>query len=353
MIQTLLDEVVQGKRLSPDEAVRLFESNELARLGQAAHVVCLQKHPEHWRTYNIDRNINYTNVCECRCKFCNFSCDADDPQAYVISMDEMFRKIDETVALGGNQILLQGGLNPALRLEWFENLFRTLRERYPQVNIHGLTPTEIWYLANLEHLPYRTVIERLKAAGLGTLPGGGAEILSDAVRNQVSPKKIPTAQWLEIMELWHTLGGRSSATMMFGHVETFRQRVEHLEALRQLQDRTHGFTAFIPWTYQPSKFLPRPKSGTFDYLKTLAISRLYLDNIPNIQASWVTQGLKIGRLTLQFGANDMGSVMIEENVVASCGTTFRATESQLRQAIQDAGWIPQRRNVFYEITLHP
>ncbi|MDO4573867.1 MAG: cyclic dehypoxanthinyl futalosine synthase [Planctomycetia bacterium] len=348
MIQAILDEVVCGKRLTPDEAEALFASNELARLGAAANAVCLRKHPERRRTYNIDRNINYTNVCVCRCRFCNFSCDAGDPEAYVISRETLFRKIDETVALGGNQILLQGGLNPELRLEWFEALFRAMQARYPQVNIHGLTPTEIWYLAQLEQLPYRTVIERLKAAGLGTLPGGGAEILSDAVRNQVSPKKIPTSQWLEIMALWHTLGGRSSATMMFGHVETFRQRVEHLDAIRQLQDRTGGFTAFIPWTYQPSKFLSCPKSGTFDYLKTLAISRLYLDNISNIQASWVTQGLKIGRLALRFGANDMGSVMIEENVVASCGTSFRATESQLRQAIREEGYEPGRRNVFYE-----
>lgn len=336
-------------RMSPDRAVELLESSDLAALGAAAEAVCRRLHPENFRTYNIDRNVNYTNVCACRCRFCGFSCDAGDPQAYVISRDEMFRKIDETLALGGEQILLQGGLNPDLRLSWFEELFREISTRYPTLNIHGLTPTEIWYLSRLEGISFSETISRLQAVGLRTLPGGGAEILSDDVRNAVSPKKIMTSDWIEIMRLWHRSGHRSTATMMFGHVETPAQRVAHLAAIRDLQDETHGFTAFIPWTYQPFSGLPARKVGSFEYLKTLAVSRIFLDNIPNIQASWVTQGLRVGQLALRFGANDMGSVMIEENVVASVGTAFRATENQLRAAIRSAGFEPRKRNVFYEV----
>lgn len=350
-------------RLTPAEAVALLESPNLAEIAAEAEKVCRRLHPESWRTYNVDRNINYTNVCRCRCRFCAFSCDAGDAAAYVISWDEMFRKIEETVALGGEQILLQGGLNPALRLSWFEELFREIKTAFPAVNIHGLTPTEIAFLAEIEELELETVLDRLAAAGLGSLPGGGAEILVDSVRRQVSPRKIMTAGWLRVHELWHARGGRSTATMMFGHVESYADRVEHLARIRDLQDKTGGFTAFIPWTYQPvpqailldgddqntPNMTDIPRAGTFDYLKTLTVSRLFLDNIPNIQASWVTQGMKIGELTLAFGANDLGSVMIEENVVASCGTTFAATESELRAAIRRAGYEPRRRNVFYEV----
>ncbi|MDO4571019.1 MAG: cyclic dehypoxanthinyl futalosine synthase [Planctomycetia bacterium] len=346
-----LDETAHSatRRLTPSEAVELLRSSDLAQLGLAAQAVSARLHPEKFRTYNIDRNINYTNVCECRCKFCGFSCDIDDPKAYVISIDEMFRKIEETLELGGRQILLQGGLHPELRLVWFENMFLEIKKKFPQINIHGLTPTEIWYLARMEGISFEEVICRLKLAGLGSLPGGGAEILVDEVRKSVSPKKIMTDDWLHIMRLWHQAGGRSTATMMFGHVETLEQRVEHLDRIRQLQDETAGFTAFIPWTYQRFHDLPLPKTGAFEYLKNLAVARIFLDNIPNIQTSWVTQGLAIGQLALRFGANDMGSVMIEENVVASCGTVFRANENELRNAIEKSGFQPKKRNVFYEL----
>lgn len=340
-------------RMTPAEGVELLKSANLAEIAEAADAVCRRMHPEPWRTYNVDRNVNYTNVCRCRCRFCAFSRDAGDADAYVISRDEVLKKIAETVELGGEQILLQGGLNPELKLAWFEELFREIKRAFPWVNIHGLTPTEIAFLAEIEELPLETVLDRLADAGLGSLPGGGAEILVDSVRQKVSPKKIMTDDWLRVHELWHARGGRSTATMMFGHVETFADRMEHLARIRELQDKTGGFTAFIPWTYQP---VPRgqweveiPRAGSFDYLKTLAVSRLFLDNVPNIQASWVTQGMKIGELTLFFGANDLGSVMIEENVVAACGTTFFATENELRNAIHRAGFTPRRRNVFYEL----
>ncbi len=349
-IQKILSGVLnESRRLTASEALTLLESYDLAQLGRAAEAVSRRLHPEKYRTYNIDRNINYTNICSCRCRFCGFSCDDGAPEGYVLSREELFQKIDETIALGGSQILLQGGLNPNLHLEWFESLFREIHVRYPTLNIHGLSATEIWYLARLESLSMEDVIQRLRKSGLNTLPGGGAEILSDEVRKIVSPKKIMTDDWFRVMRDWHLAGGVSTATMMFGHVETLAQRVEHLLRVRDLQDETHGFTAFIPWTYQPFHGLECPKIGSFEYLKTLAVSRIFLDNVPNIQASWVTQGMRIGALTLRFGANDMGSMMIEENVVASCGTVFHATEQEMRTAIRDAGFEPKKRDVFYHI----
>lgn len=349
-LKHLLQTVSEGThRLTSEEALMLFQSAPLALLAQAANAAAQRLHPENYRTYNVDRNINYTNICECRCRFCGFSCDDGDPAGYVISHEEIFQKIDETIALGGNQILLQGGLNPHLRLAWFEELFQAIQNRYPKLNIHGLSATEIQYLARLEKISVEEVLERLRKAGLGTIPGGGAEILADEVRQIVSPRKIRTDEWLQVMRTWHQMGGVSTATMMFGHVESYLHRVEHLERIRTLQDETHGFTAFIAWTYQPFKELKTPKVGSFEYLKTLAISRLYLDNVSNVQASWVTQGMRIGQLALVCGANDFGSLMIEENVVASCGTIFHASEREMRSLIQQAGFIPKKRNVYYQL----
>ena len=350
-IETLLERTVAGQRLQPADGLRLLESHSLASIARAADAVSRRLHPEPYRTYNIDRNINYTNICTSGCRFCAFSCKPGDAGGYVLGREAFFQKIEETIALGGDQILLQGGMNPELDLAWYESMLSAIRERFPTVNIHGFGPPEIHDLAQKSNLPVREILVRLKAAGLGSLPGGGAEILVDRVRRVVSPKKVSADGWIEVCRQWHALGGRGSATMMFGHVETLAERIEHLDRIRRLQDETGGFTAFIGWTFQPggSDLADRNKLGAFAYLKMLAVSRLYLDNIPNLQASWVTQGLKVGQMALRFGANDMGSLMIEENVVAAAGTHFRASESQLRQAILRAGYQPRRRNVFYEL----
>ncbi|MEN6366858.1 MAG: cyclic dehypoxanthinyl futalosine synthase [Thermoguttaceae bacterium] len=350
-VEKILDQAVAGRRIDAAQAVALLESDRLASLGRAADAVTRRMHPEPFRTYNIDRNINYTNVCVSGCRFCAFSRKPGDPDAYVLSADELYRKIDETIALGGNQILLQGGMNPDLQLPWYESLLRGIKHRYPTLNVHGFSPPEIDYLATTSHCSVTEVLERLKAAGLGSLPGGGAEILVDRVRREVSPHKASTDRWLDVCRAWHRLGGRGSATMMFGHRETLAERVEHLDRLRRLQDETHGFTAFIAWTFQPShtELSDTHKLGAFDYLKMLAVARLYLDNFANLQASWVTQGLGVGQLALRFGANDFGSLMIEENVVAAAGTCFRTTEAEIRRVIAEAGYRPARRDVFYEI----
>ncbi|MCS7304781.1 MAG: dehypoxanthine futalosine cyclase [Thermoguttaceae bacterium] len=337
-------------RLRPEEGLRLFEEAPLASLAEAADQMTQRLHPHRYRTYHIDRNINYTNICISGCQFCAFSRRPGQAGGWLIDRDSLFEKIEETVALGGEQILLQGGLHPDLPLSWYEELLREIRGQFPEINIHGFSPPEIFHLAQISHLPIREVLLRLKEAGLGSLPGGGAEILVDRVRRKISPCKVSTEGWLEVCRTWHQLGGRGSATMMFGHVETLADRIEHLERLRRLQDETGGFTAFIPWTFQPGNTALQhlPKTGTYDYLRTLAISRLYLDNFPNIQASWVTQGLKIAQMALRFGANDLGSLMIEENVVAAAGTRFRVSLEQIKAAIRGAGFVPMRRNVFYE-----
>ncbi len=348
--EAILERATAGRRISTDEGLVLLRSNRLAALGRAADAVTRRLHPEPFRTYNVDRNINYTNICTSGCRFCAFSRKAGEPDAYVLSRDELHRKIEETIALGGGQILLQGGMNPELSIEWYEELLLDIKRSFPQVNVHGFSPPEIDHLATLSGLSVRETLERLQRAGLGSLPGGGAEILVDRVRQQVSPCKASADRWLEVCRQWHRLGGRGSATMMFGHVETLEDRLEHLERLRRLQDETHGFTAFICWTFQPGNtaLAERPKVGAFEYLKTLAVARLFLDNFANLQASWVTQGLAVGQLALRFGANDFGSVMIEENVVAAAGTTFRATEAEIRRQIKDAGFSPRKRNVYYE-----
>jgi cyclic dehypoxanthinyl futalosine synthase len=346
----ILEKSAAGERLSPEEGVALFACNNLALLGQAANAVTLRMHPETYRTYNIDRNVNYTNVCAAVCDFCAFYRKSTDADAYVLTRDELYRKIDETLALGGDQILLQGGNHPSLRLEWYEELFRDLKARYPKLNLHALSASEIWHIHKLCKLPLPEVLARLKAAGMGSLPGGGAEILVDRVRAALTVNKVMTDEWLEVHRQWHRLGGRSTCTMMFGHVESVAERIEHLERLRQLQDETGGFTAFICWTFQPGhKMADHPAAGSFEYLKTQAIARLYLDNIPNFQSSWVTQGLKVGQLALLYGANDMGSLMIEENVVAAAGTVHHLTLEQIKQAIRELGYEPRQRNVFYQL----
>ncbi len=351
MLKTILEKAVAGQRLDAYEGLALLESHDLAALAGAADAVTRRLHPESFRTYNIDRNINYTNICTSGCRFCAFSRKQGDPDAYLIETDELYRKIEETIALGGNQILLQGGMHPDLKIDWYESLLRDIKQHFPTLNVHGFSPPEIDYIATVSGLSVREVLERLKQAGLGSLPGGGAEILVDRVRQQVSPCKASADRWLEICRTWHNLGGRGSATMMFGHLESPVDRIEHLDRLRTLQDETHGFTAFICWTFQPANTALHeiPKLGSFEYLKMLAVSRLYLDNFTNLQASWVTQGLAVGQLAMRFGANDFGSLMIEENVVAAAGTSFRTTEAEIRRRIEGVGYSPARRDVFYKI----
>ncbi|HEY4311567.1 MAG TPA: cyclic dehypoxanthinyl futalosine synthase [Pirellulales bacterium] len=350
-IDKLLDKAVAGERLTPEEGLQLLESRDLTALGRAADAVTRRLHPESYRTYNIDRNINYTNVCSAVCDFCAFYRKPKSPEGYVLDRDVVMTKIQETIDLGGDQILMQGGMNPDLPIEWYEDLLRDIRARFPQINIHAFSPPEIHALTKVAKLPLRTVLERLKAAGLGSLPGGGAEILVDRVRKGMTRGKVMTDDWLNVCRVWHQMGGRGSATMMFGHIETLAERIEHLDRLRQLQDETGGFTAFICWTFQPdhTDLSHVPRAGSHEYLKVQAIARLYLDNIPNIQSSWVTQGLKIGQLALCYGANDMGSLMIEENVVASAGTVHYLTLTQIREAIQELGYEPRQRNVMYEL----
>lgn len=354
-IDAILERTLSGQRLSEADALALLECHELAALGSAADRVVRRRHPEPMRTYNIDRNINYTNVCVGGCRFCAFSCPPEDARGYLLAEEELYTKIDETLALGGNQILLQGGLHPSLGLEWYEALLRGIRQRYPTLNVHGFSPPEIHHISQVSGVAVVEVLQRLRTAGLGSLPGGGAEILVDRVRRAVSPCKVAADGWLEVCRQWHRLGGRGSATMMFGHLETRAERVEHLRRLRELQDETAGFTAFIAWTFQPGNtdLAGVQKLGVFEYLKTLAVARLYLDNIAHLQASWVTQGLAIGQMALRFGADDMGSLMIEENVVAAAGTRFRTTEDEVRRLIAELGYQPRRRDVFYRLLEEP
>ena len=354
-LRSVLDDVVAGRRLQPPEAVALLESNDLATIGRAAHAVTRRLHPEPYRTYNIDRNVNYTNVCSAVCDFCAFYRGPKDPEGYILDRDVLLTKIEETVAVGGDQILLQGGMHPKLSLEWYEDLLRDIKARFPAVNVHGFSPPEIHHLTKVAKLPLPEVLQRLARAGLGSLPGGGGEILVDRVRKAMTRGKALTDEWLEVSRQWHLLGGRSTATMMYGHIETLGERIEHLERLRQLQDETGGFTAFICWSFQPenTEMADIPPAGAFEYLRTQAVARLYLDNIPNIQSSWVTQGREIGQLALLFGANDMGSLMLEENVVSAAGTVHHLTLDGIRSAISELGWQPRRRNVFYELLDDP
>jgi len=351
MVARILDKAVAGERLTREEGLELLQSHDLTALGRAADAVSRRLHPEEYRTYNIDRNINYTNVCTAVCDFCAFYRSPNEEGGYVLPREVLLKKVEETVALGGEQILMQGGPHPKFKLDWYEELLQDIKSRFPQVNIHGFSPPELHHFTKVNNLPIRTVLERLKAAGLGSIPGGGAEILVDRVRNAMTRGKVNTNDWLNVMRTWHEMGGRSSATMMFGHIETLAERIEHLDRLRQAQDETGGYTAYICWTFQPDNtdMADVGKIGPYEYLKTQAVSRLYLDNFANIQSSWVTQGLKIGQLALLFGANDMGSLMIEENVVAEAGTVHFLTLKQIRDAISELGFVPRQRNVFYQL----
>jgi cyclic dehypoxanthinyl futalosine synthase len=349
-MSNLLDKAISGNRLTPDEGLQLF-SLDLLELGEAADRICSKLHPEPYRTFNIDRNINYTNLCAAVCDFCAFYRKPGDPDGYVLSREELCQKIEETIALGGEQALLQGGMHPSLKLEWYEDLLRYLKSKYPYFNLHAFSAPEIFHFHRLNKIPLLEVVTRLKDAGMGSLPGGGAEILVDRVRKALTKYKCLTEEWLEVHRTWHQIGGRSTATMMFGHVETLAERIESMDRIRELQDETGGFTAFISWTFQPdntplSNILP---AGAYEYLKTQAISRIYLDNIPNIQSSWVTQGGKIGQMGLRYGANDMGSLMLEENVVSSAGTVHHLSLEEIKSAIKECGWEPRQRNVFYQL----
>ncbi|GAB4276857.1 MAG: cyclic dehypoxanthinyl futalosine synthase [Coriobacteriia bacterium] len=339
-------------RLTPEEGLALLSGADLLDLGAAAGLMRRRLHPAPEVTFIVDRNINYTNACVSGCAFCAFYRDADDPEAWVIGADTLREKIEETVALEGTAVLLQGGLHPELGIEWYEDLLRAIKAVAP-IHIHGFGPPEVVHIAKLSGLSTREVLTRLRDAGLDSLPGGGAEVLVERVRSAVSPHKATAEEWLAVMREAHTLGISTTATMMFGGIETLEERVEHLDRIRTLQDKAIaedrvGFRAFIPWSFQPGNTaLGGDAASGWDYLRTLAVSRLYLDNIVNIQASWVTQGAKIGQVALAFGANDMGSTMIEENVVAAAGTRFMLAREELVRLIRDAGYVPVQRDTLY------
>ncbi len=349
-IQPILDRALAGVRLTSDDCTALLESDDFVRIGLAADEIRKRKHPSGIVTYIIDRNINYTNVCNVVCTFCAFYRRPGALDTYVKTKEEIFEKIDETIALGGTGILMQGGLHPDFGLEWYEDLLRTLHARYPDFQLHCFSPPEIHNIHLISGLDYETILNRLKAAGLYSLPGGGGEILDDEVRERVSTK-CTTDEWLAVMRAVHRVGLRSTATMMFGIGDTVVHRVRHLDRVRQLQDETGGFTAFIPWTFQREntalgRRIKEEETG-IDYLKMLSVSRLFLDNIEHIQSSWLTQGLKLGQVALRFGADDMGSVMIEENVVSAAGAHNCADEKMLRYLISEAGFVPQQRDILY------
>lgn len=340
--------------LDQREALRLLQEEDFLALGRRADRVRQEKHPDRLVTFVVDRNINYTNFCECQCSFCAFYKKPGEEGGYVLTYDEIFGKIEELAALGGTSVLMQGGLHPTLQIEWFEDLFRQIKGRFPAVTLHSLSPSEISHLAGLSGLTVRETLRRLNAAGLDSLPGGGAEVLVDAVRERISPNKLKSGGWLGVMEEAHNLGMGTTATMMFGAGETDRDIISHLFAVRELQERTGGFKAFIPWTFQPAnttlgKEGQTKEAGAVKYLRVLALSRLVLDNVPNIQASWVTQGDKVAQVALCFGANDLGSTMLEENVVAAAGVSFRISKERLIEIIADAGFTPAQRHVDYRI----
>lgn len=332
-----------------EEGTTLLEQGELTELGAAASEIRQRMHPQKRVTYVIDRNINYTNVCQCQCRFCAFYRRPQDHDAYVLREDELFAKIGETMAVGGTELLIQGGLHPDLGLDFFTGMFRKIKERFV-IHIHSLSPPEIVNLSRLSELPVAEVLARLRKAGLDSLPGGGAEILVDRVRRKISPNKIGWREWMDVMDTAHKMGLKTTATMMFGHVETPAERVLHMVRVREQQDATGGFTAFIPWSFQPRNTdLGGDTAGGVEYLKTLAVARIMLDNVPSIQASWVTQGAKIAQIALSFGANDFGSTMLEENVVRAAGVNYRIALEEIHRCIKDAGFIPAQRTTDYRI----
>ncbi len=351
-VSEILARTVAGERLQDDDALVLLQSRDLVAVGQAANEIRNRKADPDEVTFIVDRNINYTNVCVTDCDFCAFyRLPGDKREGYVLPKPVIFKKIAETLAIGGTGVLMQGGHNPELGIEWYEDLFRSIRERFPTLHVHALSPPEIQYISRRSHLSVPAVLTRLRDAGLDTLPGGGGEILVDRVRHIIAAKKTKSDEWLGVMRHAHRLGMSTSATMMYGHVETVAERVEHLHRIRALQDEAPGFRAFISWTFQPDNTRLGQQVTTtptsFDYLLTQAVTRLYLDNIDHIQSSWVTQGMKIGQVALHFGADDLGSVMLEENVVSAAGTTYRASVEDFCRTIRAAGKRPVQRDTYY------
>jgi cyclic dehypoxanthinyl futalosine synthase len=349
-LERIQDKVLGGERIGSEEALRLYRGLTLPELGALADAVRQRKHPNRIVTYILDRNINYTNVCNVYCTFCAFMREEREDDSYVLTKEQMGEKLKELVAIGGVQVLLQGGHHPGLGIDYYLDLLRYIRREFPQVNVHGFSPPEFNHFARVFQMPLEEVIRRFKEAGLGSIPGGGGEILVDRVRKRIAPLKCASDEWLRVMEIAHGMGLNSSATMMFGHVETVEDRVEHLGRLRELQDRTRGFTAFIGWTFQAEHTrLRAPTVGAHEYLRTQALARIFLDNFDNVQASWVTQGPRIGQIALQYGANDFGSVMMEENVVSQAGATYRIDEGTMKRLIAELGYEPHRRNNWYQL----
>jgi len=339
----------RGEALSREEALSLLCDADLIEIGQMAEEVRQRLHPERTVSFVVDRNVNYSNICTSKCRFCAFYRDPDDSDAYLLEYPEIFQKIEELVAHGGTQLLMQGGIHPDLKIDWFEELFRQIKQRFPMVQIHSLSPAEIIQTGRLSGLGMPEALQRLHHAGLDSLPGGGAEILVDEVRGKISPNKIGWRDWADVMQEAHRLGMATTATMMFGVGEQPEDVVEHLFRIRELQAETGGFTAFIPWTYQPANTeLGGETASGVEYLKVLALSRLVLDNVPNIQASWVTQGAGLAQVALSFGANDLGGTMLEENVVAAAGVKFRMSQEEIIDLVRDAGFVPVRRTTTYE-----
>ncbi|CAN2041559.1 Cyclic dehypoxanthine futalosine synthase [Candidatus Magnetomoraceae bacterium gMMP-15] len=350
-LNKIIDKAFSNQRINFDEALMLLNKADTLTLAEIANKKRNKLHPEPVVTYVSDRNINYTNICISGCKFCAFYKALDHPEAYIISKEDLNQKIQETIALGGTQILLQGGMHPKLELDYYLDLLCHIKENF-SIHIHGFSPPEIVFIAKKSCLSIKDTIKKLKQAGLNSIPGGGAEILVDEIRKKISPNKCTASQWLDVMKTAHYVGLKTTATMMFGHIEKPEHIIKHLIKIRALQDETKGFTAFIPWTFQPDNTQLNVKKATsVEYLRTLAISRIVLDSVPNIQASWVTQGDKIAQIALAFGANDLGSTMIEENVVAAAGVRFRLPEEEIIRLIWDAGYRAAKRNCFYNIIL--